>query len=297
MSDRPAQPAMLSFRPKTSHQLNAVKSSHNTATANGSLDAQSIPDYLVDMVDKEKMFSDVARLAIRAGQESEPPKDIDLSETQHRIKLKPVSAKKKQRAMRFGLKPSTTVHEPQVDNDQSDTDGLDDLNRMISEFEATGDGIVGEIDFDFDGVREFFATEDDCQKISHIERTATEKAMRAARSHGGHMMRNQPDTYEELAQIQQNLFNSAGNGRVIPKVHHTPRSRLRREWHASLEVDPDQQEDTTVPECGGEKWNESFLGQTHAENDEYKGCKQQQHDSDSAADGEQKEDDDLMDLD
>ncbi|CZT23421.1 uncharacterized protein RCC_09135 [Ramularia collo-cygni] len=244
----------LSFRPKGANQLNGTTPQSNTF-AHSNSDARPTSE---QHVDHEQVFQDVSWLAARPSDQRTLTDEMDLKEARRLIcvelanaaargytrrgariskcrrkeKLGRGSRPRNERSDGDGLDDlnrllSTVTYDPHP-NEGFDGDGLDDLNRPITTTEQSVDGIAGEMDIEWGGMRDAIATENEWTNASDAERAALEKAIRAARSHGDWFSRFDPQAVEQLAQIQQDLLQN--------DAKYSPSSQVQ------ATLDPSQQE-------------------------------------------------------
>lgn len=236
MSSPPARHSALSFRPKItsdfSSQLQSAssESSCNTAAADSNLD----PQLAVDM---DRLHQEVVRLASRGGSHDHASyEDMTVEEAQHSIDLQAKARSRwfqatEEARLRIRAR-SKPKHDEQTNDDESDTDGLDDLNRLLETSpirknwpasdehddlnrliptnEMAVDGIAGEMDVEFGGMREVLESTAEWHESSAAERAALQHAMLSARSLGDYISRFDPQAHEQLSRMQEELFRQAG---------------------------------------------------------------------------------------
>lgn len=202
-------------------------------------------------MDQEQVFQDIARLAARSNHQHTPVKDMDVEEAQRRIELEQenaaarfgYSANKRISSHGKGRRTSKTSRAKRVRNEQSEGDGLDDLERMfamtsheepacnshpdeddmdedavddinrpITVNELSVHGIAGEMDVEWGGMYGALAVEEQWRNSSDAERAALQQTVQSARRHSDFYSRFHPQEFEELARAQQELFQTAGQG-------------------------------------------------------------------------------------
>lgn len=249
----PTQHPALSFRLRTARdgsapfQASVDGQMNDTTAARDNPDARLAPEFFVD---EEELFQEVVRLAARSAQPLTPTENMSRREAWRLIEAEQINAARKHdywsdkqallhsKSRGKGKKTGAT----QRLSDRSDGDGLDDLNRLFAQasheeeaqdddrFEEDGrddpnrliplteqsvDGIGGEMDVEFGGMRDALATGDEWRNSSDAMRAGLEKAMQAARAHGDYISRFDPHAFEKLAKAQQQLFRETGDGTTM----------------------------------------------------------------------------------